>query len=170
MADTTLKTRFKHPYRSLADWSLSTAILLPGEVAYTDDGRYKVGDGTKTFSQLDWPPVNEHSHSQADLIKFGTKAYWQEHRDYVPARGELIIVTDYEEDTNGDDIPAIKVGDGSAYGIDLPIVSKDLKNLIDQHIADNDRHVNDGERIFWNNKWRGYLSEQTPENLVFTIN
>lgn len=64
MADKTLKTRISLKYDTLANWQSSTLVLNVGEVAFatvpTVEGStlqpvmFKVGDGAKTFSQLDW--------------------------------------------------------------------------------------------------------------------
>lgn len=166
----TIRTRIKHPFKSVSEWNQSTIILLPGEVAYTDDGKYKIGDGRHTFSELPWPAVSDHTHASNEIIKFGTKAYWREHNTYIPAEGEIIIVTDFATDSNGDNVPAIKVGDGLAYAVDLPYVAKNIKDLLDTHVADSVIHITGAERAFWNSKWSGYLDENSPETLVFTIN
>lgn len=169
MESNTIKTRIKHPFKTETDWNASTIILLPGEVAYTTDGRYKIGDGQHVFSELPWPSVATHEHASNEIIKFGTKAYWLEHNDYTPERGELIVVTDWATDSNGDDVPAFKVGDGLAYAVDLPVMAQDIKDLLDGHISDNVRHITAAERLFWNNKWSGYTDAGAPDTLVFTI-
>lgn len=64
MADTTLKTRVKLKYDSLANWTTADPVLLKGEVALVDPGTaakdgsttvlIKVGNGTSKFSELDY--------------------------------------------------------------------------------------------------------------------
>ena len=56
MASKILKTRIAHRFDTLQNWIDSTVILMAGEIAVADCGdngiRIKVGDGTKTFAQL----------------------------------------------------------------------------------------------------------------------
>ena len=64
MAEKILNTRIQLKYATLAEWNASTLILKAGEVAFatvpTAEGStlepvmFKVGDGSKTFAQLDW--------------------------------------------------------------------------------------------------------------------
>lgn len=76
-----LKTRIQLKYDTLANWNASTFILKKGEVAIatieTDDPAqthlqpimFKVGDGTKTFSQLGWV-----SAKAADVYSWAKKS------------------------------------------------------------------------------------------------
>lgn len=56
MATNELKTRIKHAYKTENEWSSSNPVLLQGEVVYSSDkqNKYKVGDGTSTWSQLSY--------------------------------------------------------------------------------------------------------------------
>lgn len=58
MADTTLQVRFLHPYKTEAQWALVNDIPKSGEILYTSggdhDGWYKIGDGTHTWSELEY--------------------------------------------------------------------------------------------------------------------
>ena len=58
MASKILKTRIAHRFDTLQNWIDSTVILMAGEIAVADCGdngiRIKVGDGSKTFAQLNW--------------------------------------------------------------------------------------------------------------------
>ena len=103
----------------------------------------------------------------ADRIKYGTKEFWNDNREYIPAEGELIVVTDNAV-VDGVNVPAIKVGDGLAYVVDLPFVNDDVRDSFLEHINNRQIHVNTGERSFWNNKVRCYYGNN--ETLVFTVN
>ena len=89
-----------------------------------------------------------------------TTANWNAHRDFVPLRGEVIIYTDHGQIDDGYgnmiNVPGIKIGDGSAYLIDLPFVGDDVRYQIlhelRQHSGNTDIHVTAAEKIFWNNK------------------
>lgn len=52
MANKYLKTRIIQRYDTIANWKNSTVTLLPGEVVFDDSGRYKIGDGVSTWSDL----------------------------------------------------------------------------------------------------------------------
>lgn len=56
MAENILKVRIKEKYDTEAEWASSNPVLLSGEVAYSSDtnGRYKIGNGTSTWSQLSY--------------------------------------------------------------------------------------------------------------------
>lgn len=89
-------------------------------------------------------------------IKYDTSEGWANNVSYIPMEGELIIYTD---------IPAIKVGDGLAYAVDLPFVTDDMRDLFINHMQDAVVHVTQDDRDFWDNKVRCYISYDT---LVFT--
>lgn len=71
MATNTLNVRMKQAVRTEAEWTSDNPVLLEGEVAYSSDknNMYKVGDGTKTWSQLSY---NIASTSQVGGIKVGS--------------------------------------------------------------------------------------------------
>lgn len=89
-------------------------------------------------------------------IKYDTSEGWANNLEYIPKEGELIIYTD---------LPAIKVGDGLAYAVDLPFVNDDIRDMLFDHIRDTVAHITADEREFWNNKVRCYLNGDT---VVFT--
>ena len=84
-----------------------------------------------------------------------TKAYWNSQTSYIPEFGEIVI---YQDRNVIDNVlyPGIKIGDGSAYLIDLPFVGDELYNqifgLLTNHINNTEIHVTSEEKTFWNNK------------------
>mgnify|MGYP003289329434 CR=1 FL=1 len=55
MASTTLNTRIALKIDTAAAWASSSLVLLKGEVAIESDTRkFKIGDGVKTFAQLEY--------------------------------------------------------------------------------------------------------------------
>jgi hypothetical protein len=90
----------------------------------------------------------------------GTTAYWNEHLSFIPKRGEIIIYTDHGtiEDRYGStiNVPGVKVGDGSAYLVDLPFAGDDVRYQIltelRLHSENTEIHVTAEEKTFWNNK------------------
>ncbi len=97
-------------------------------------------------------------------------SYWNEHRDYVPDAGEMVIYTDRTV-IDGVAYPGIKIGDGSAYVVDLPFLGDDVTDqivdVLNNHVNNTDIHVTPEEKAFWNAK----LNYETQgETLVFTRN
>lgn len=57
-----LNTRVALKYATLQEWEASTLQLMAGEMAIANDNgaiSFKIGDGSKTFSQLPWPKASE---------------------------------------------------------------------------------------------------------------
>lgn len=88
-------------------------------------------------------------------LTIDTTAHWAERTDYVAQKGEIIVYSDRRV-MNGVPYPALKIGDGRAYAVDLPFVNDDsneiLLDLISAHINDTELHVVPGEREKWNSK------------------
>lgn len=109
------------------------------------------------------------SKIQVVAIKVNTTAYWNSLIGFVPKKGELIVYSDYAQSQSGQNIPALKVGDGNAYLIDIPFVSggvsSEVIDLIMAHIRNGSIHVTQSEKEFWGSKVSCNLD---GENLVFT--
>ena len=86
-----------------------------------------------------------------------TTAEWNETVGYIPAKGEIIVYSDYkqvEKDGQLVDVPGIKIGSGNAYVQDLMFVGessveidiRELKQELADHIEDEDRHTNRNEK------------------------
>lgn len=93
-------------------------------------------------------------------VLFGTDAQWAAQTSLVSDANTLYVWRDHATDAQGNEIAGIKVGDGSAYVVDLPFTDE----LLVEHMADSVRHVTAQERAFWNAKWSGFA---TGEQLVF---
>lgn len=78
-----------------------------------------------------------------------TTAEWNT-SSYVSKAGSIYIYTDYSQDEQGRDIPALKIGDGNAYVIDLPFMAS----------------VTEADREFWNSKVSAAIHPFDSENLV----
>ena len=98
-------------------------------------------------------------------IYYNTTTYWNSHPQLIAKRGYIYVYSDYKQ-SEGEDIVGIKVGDGLSYLIDMAFIDKPL----DDHIADNIKHISNEERAFWNNKVRCFVDPNDEENIVFTIN
>ena len=115
-------------------------------------------------------------------MKIDTTANWRLASDFIPLQGEIIVYSDFsEKEVNGETvkIPNFKIGDGLAYGIDLPFVGDDVRNDLLAHMDDRNIHITNAEREFWNNKVRCYVETNVEtingesvivdgENLIFT--
>lgn len=96
-------------------------------------------------------------------LKRDTTENWNNARGFIPLAGEVIVYTDYETKTYtvqeyGEtvtktvNIPNIKIGTGNAYVQDLAFVDEATRELLLNHINNNDIHTTLAEKLFWNNK------------------
>lgn len=114
--------------------------------------------------------VSPSSSGFSGKISIDTTAGWGEKVSYVPIKGEIVIYSD-RAIVGGIDRPGIKIGDGSAYVVDLPFFDEDetnrVINLLNNHINNSQVHVTPEEKSFWNNKLNYQID---GENLIFTRN
>lgn len=100
------------------------------------------------------------------LIRRDTTANWDEHKSFVPKKGEFIVYTDYKTTTNSDgkvvNIAGIKIGDGDTYCIDLPFVTdavdSKVLNMLKQHEENLVIHVSKADRDRWDGKVSCYIN------------
>ena len=96
-------------------------------------------------------------------LKRDTTQHWNEARGFIPLPGEVIVYEDYETKTYtveeyGEtvtktvNIPNIKIGTGNAYVQDLAFVDEKTREILMDHIRNQDIHVTLAEKFFWNNK------------------
>ena len=96
-------------------------------------------------------------------LKRDTTENWNKAQGFIPLAGEVIVYTDYETKTYtiqeyGEtvtktvNIPNIKIGTGNAYVQDLAFVDEATRELLLNHINNNDIHTTLAEKLFWNNK------------------
>lgn len=92
------------------------------------------------------------------IVSEGTTAYWNSQLSYIPKEGQIIVYTDFDE--NG---PAIKIGDGLAYVVDLPFLtgaaSSEIMAILQDHISNTDIHITSSERTSWNSKVTCYYED-----------
>lgn len=147
------------------------------------------GAGTKNYEKLNNKPQingveligNKTSEdlgivSEADLaeaieqiglimpkIYFDTTEGWNSQIGLESEKDAVYVYTDHQT-IDGNNLAGIKVGDGSAYVVDLPFVD----DLYLRHINDADIHITNEERAFWNAKVRAYYSLTDADTLVLT--
>lgn len=130
------------------------------------DNSSTVGDVHVLMLKGEKGDKGDPGQSGVDIVRFDTTANWNAQRSLIAAEGVVYVYTDYER-IDQVDIPAIKVGDGTSYLIDMPFVSGN-KTALQNHIEDTNIHVTAEERLFWNNKVTCFLSSGQEETLVFT--
>ena len=56
----TLNVKIRQAYDTEANWKSKNPVLLSGQLAYSSDkyGKYKIGDGIKTWTQLNYVTSN----------------------------------------------------------------------------------------------------------------
>lgn len=66
MADNIINAKIREAYDSEAEWAQKNPVLLAGQLAFSSDkyGWYKVGDGTKTWTQLEY-----HLNTEIQRVK-----------------------------------------------------------------------------------------------------
>ena len=98
--------------------------------------------------------VNNLTTSDLKIADSKTTAEWNSQPNLLSEKNKIYIYTDYDE-VNGQKIPAIKIGNGNAYLIDLPFISGSITQ----------------EQIqFWNDKVRVYIDYQDQQMLNFDNN
>ena len=110
--------------------------------------------------------------AKAIVVRHDTTARWAMHPLYRPEAGEIMVYTDKKRviDDQGNEvlIPGIKIGDGRAYGIDLPFVSdydsEEIMARLKAHEENTDIHTNPEEKAFWSQKLNLRINGET---LVF---
>ena len=114
-----------------------------------------------------------------DLASFGVKelyydttANWNSHQDLIAKRAVAYVYSDhdsYEEDGQTVVVPAMKIGDGTSYLIDMPFMNEGYTRRLLEHIGDENVHVSSEDRAFWNNKVAAFTDESSQaETLVLS--
>ena len=113
----------------------------------------------------EWMSMREAGYNH---IYYDTTANWNAQSGLVSEEGAIYIYSDYFHDDQGNPIPGIRIGDGRAYLIDLPVASEDFADKLYEHITNSVVHVSAYDRSFWNNKVTSALDSSDPENLILT--
>ena len=112
--------------------------------------------------------VDSNKVANINIVHLDTEENWNSQISLVSQAGHIYVYTDHTQ-IDGRDIPAIKIGDGNAYLIDMPFVNEDAEAFL-AHINNTVVHVGATERPYWNDKVTCYISETDNENVVFTKN
>ena len=132
--------------------------------------------GFSSGGQLD-TGFNSSSPMTADFgsagqIYYDTEENWNAQRQLIAKRKAIYVYSNhsYIEDEIGNKtyIPALKIGDGTSYLIDMPFVSDDIRKELMDHISADGIHVTERDRWFWNNKVCAYVLRNDPERLILS--
>jgi len=85
---------------------------------------------------------------------------WDSQPSLIAQKNAFYIYTDYADGATG-----IKIGDGSSYLIDMPFIEGGTQYL-EEHIADTEKHLEEGEREKWNSAVIMSVNEADNHNLV----
>lgn len=97
-----------------------------------------------------------------------TTSEWNSDISYIPNKGYICVYSDHSTKDNKF-IPAIKIGDGTSYLIDLPFVLDiDIEEALNSHINDSVKHITSAERELWNDKITCCIDSDDPELVVFS--
>lgn len=104
-------------------------------------------------------------------IYYNTKAGWNSQPSLIAEEGAIYIYKDYSTISDGNttkNVPALKIGDGTSYLIDMPIVNGDIADILSEHISNVVIHVTSDDKTFWNNKSSAYIQPNETETLVLS--
>ena len=127
---------------------LQKIVYLTEEQAQT---LFNTGSVTSNGITVNYDDNDLYVTSDDIQIKADTTTNWNERTTFIPNKGDIIIYLD-KRNVNGVNIPGIKIGDGLAYGIDLPFVGDDIAVDLLAHINNTTVHITAAERVKWNNK------------------
>ena len=103
-------------------------------------------------------------------IYYDTTANWNLQSSMVSERGSVYVYSDYRSVTddygNTTYIPAVKIGDGTTYVVDLPFNTDLLATQMNDHISNSTIHITSTERTYWNGKVSAVIDANDSENLL----
>jgi hypothetical protein len=125
--------------------------------------------GTTDYEKLKNKPsingvvlIGDKTSVDLNIVSENTESGWAGTPTYVPKKGEICLYTDTGK---------IKIGDGSVCLVDLPFIGEEavdeVKELLRKHIEDQNIHVTQDEKNFWNAKLN---YDVNGEMLVFNRN
>lgn len=150
-------------------------LQLGGETPMGIALRGSVIEGTSDYEKLrNLPLINgvtlrgDMTLSDLYIVSEGSTAYWEQHADYIPKAGEIVVFTDgmTVDDTP---VPTIRIGDGLANVSLLPVINGGdvVMDALHAHIANADIHVSPEDRARWDAKLNYTL---VGEELIFNRN
>lgn len=115
--------------------------------------------------ELNWDDILDKNI--LPTIHYNSVEGFEEQKFTIPKAGSIYIYYDAVK-VEGQDMPRIKIGDGTSYLADLPFMHDiDMKEFIQTHIDDTDAHVSVEDRQHWNDKVSVKVSEANDERIIF---
>ena len=105
-----------------------------------------------------------------DDILYDSTENWSYRTTFIPRRGQIIIYSDGYTDSEGNKVPGIKIGDGLAYGVDLPFITKRYDSMLvalNNHATNSGIHITQEEKEFLCNQ--AVTCSYSNETLTFTV-
>lgn len=131
-------------------------IRIPLSIKDDNAIQFKVKDDEAIKFKID------ESIRYVSNVHIDTEANWNAKVTLIGKKGHIYVYSDHDT-INDEPVPAIKIGDGLAYLIDIPFVDSSL-----YHIKNGSIHVTPENKEFWNNKVSCYMSDTVSEMLIFT--
>ena len=146
---------------SESEGSVRINDLAVATTLYDTDKLLVVGLEDEHLISLDGVEAYLNTHLDKQIF-FDTTSGWSFQTSLVSKPNTFYVYTDYQTDSQGNNIAGIKVGDGNAYVVDLPFTD----TVMMEHMHNSTIHITGAEREFWNNKVRCYYAGD--EQVVFT--
>lgn len=106
-------------------------------------------------------------------IYYNTKAGWDAQKTLVSEAGAIYIYSDYSTiivDGETKNVPALKIGDGTSYLIDMPTTNGNIADMLLEHIQNAVVHVTTDDKTFWNNKSSAYIDPNADQETLTLSN
>jgi hypothetical protein len=110
-----------------------------------------------------WDEIDFGSSGDKEIY-YGTTEYWNQQPQLLATKGKVYVYSDHIKNTQGQNIPGVKVGDGTSYLIDMPFTDSEYA----EHILNSIVHITQEDRDAWNNKVRCYIEPKNSQHLIFT--
>lgn len=165
-----LNIGFHNPNGMDANFGSNTPFDIDQESQQNMNAGFNSGGQLNTGFSSNSPMNAEFAVS--GQIYYDTEENWNAQRQLIAKRKAIYVYSNhsYIEDSVGNRtyIPAIKVGDGTSYLIDMPFVSDDIRRDLMNHISQDGIHVTERDRWFWNNKVCAFTFHNDPERLILS--
>lgn len=102
-------------------------------------------------------------------VFYDTTKNWNSDKTRIAQKGVIYVYSDYAKAPafGGEvDVPAIKIGDGTSYLIDMPFAQGEVNAEVIAHIENKKIHVSDEDRERWDQ--REISIEISGENLTLS--
>ena len=146
--------------------AINTPVTINGDLSKFLQTVGSLSNQNQISGNASFPSVIDRT-----AIHYDYTEAWNAHPELVAQEGHLYIYRDYEKRENPDgtiaDIPAIKIGDGTSYLIDMPFLSTGDDEAWIDHINNWSIHVSGPDRTNWNDKVTAEVIE-AEETLILS--